>query len=94
MMLRQRVTGDYLQTAAIIRDGAVMSAVNDPNDYRGPLTGYRMSLRRWAEVSALRSLRSKADLLADQAKAGRSETAAYSLRERGSAPHGNDPLRW
>jgi propanediol dehydratase large subunit len=92
MMLRQRVTGDYLQTAAIIRDRRVLSAVNDPNDYRGPLTGYRMSPARWAEVSAMRSLRSKADLLADQVKAGRREAAAYSLRERGSAPHGSDPL--
>ena len=32
-MARLRVTGDYLQTAAIIRDGQVISAVNDPNCY-------------------------------------------------------------
>ncbi len=30
-MLRQRVSGDYLQTSAIVRDGRVVSAVNDPN---------------------------------------------------------------
>ena len=35
-MARQRVTGDYLQTSAIIKDGRVVSAVNDPNRYAGP----------------------------------------------------------
>lgn len=36
-MLRQRVTGDYLQTSAILdRQFDVVSAVNDINDYQGP----------------------------------------------------------
>jgi propanediol dehydratase large subunit len=91
MMLRQRVTGDYLQTAAIIRDGRILSAISDPNDYRGPLTGYRMSSARWAEVSAVRSLRSKTELLAHQAKLKQAEAAAYALRELGPAFHGRDP---
>ena len=43
LMLRQRISGDYLQTSAILRDGKVISALNDPNDYRGPGSGYRMS---------------------------------------------------
>lgn len=35
-MLRQRVTGDYLQTSAILdRQFEVVSAVNDINDYQG-----------------------------------------------------------
>src|SRR5205085_107988 len=35
-MQRQRVSADYLQTAAIIEpDGTVSSAVNDPNRYAG-----------------------------------------------------------
>ncbi|PIN63650.1 hypothetical protein CKQ90_33960 [Klebsiella pneumoniae] len=43
-MLRQRVTGDYLQTSAILdRQFEVVSAVNDINDYQGPGTGYRIS---------------------------------------------------
>ena len=51
MMMRQRVSGDYLQTSAWIdRDGTVYSSVNDPNDYRGPGTGYRISDERWEEI--------------------------------------------
>ena len=51
MMMRQRVSGDYLQTSAWIdRDGTVYSAVNDPNDYQGPGTGYRISEERWEEI--------------------------------------------
>src|SRR5437762_5324146 len=41
-MQRQKVAADYLQTSAIIGpDGAVVSAVNDANDYAGPGRGYR-----------------------------------------------------
>jgi propanediol dehydratase large subunit len=51
---RQRVTGDYLQPAAILTpDFGILSAVNDANDYRGPGTGYRMSTERWAEIANL-----------------------------------------
>ncbi len=40
-MLRERVRGDYLQTAAIFDEQMnVLSAVTDPNDYAGPGTGY------------------------------------------------------
>lgn len=51
-MLKQRVAGDYLHTAAIIRGNFhVISAVNMPNDYHGPMTGYQMSDERWSEIS-------------------------------------------
>lgn len=50
-MLKQRVTGDYLQTSAILNtDFDVISAVNDKNDYKGPGTGYRISPERWEEI--------------------------------------------
>lgn len=50
-MLKQRVTGDYLQTSAILdEEFDVISAVNDVNDYMGPGTGYRMSAERWEEI--------------------------------------------
>ena len=50
-MLKQRVTGDYLQTSAILdNDFDVISAVNDTNDYMGPGTGYRISEERWEEI--------------------------------------------
>ena len=53
-MQRQRISSDYLQTSAVIdAAGAVQSAVNDPNDYRGPGTGYRLEGDRWALLQAL-----------------------------------------
>jgi propanediol dehydratase large subunit len=54
LMMRQRVAGDYLQTSAWIdSDGTVYSAVNDPNTYAGPGTGYKMSDERWNEIKAI-----------------------------------------
>lgn len=54
MMMRQRVSGDYLQTSAwIASDGTVFSAVNDPNGYAGPGTGYEMSEERWNEIKSI-----------------------------------------
>src|SRR6478609_8976913 len=53
-MQRQRVAADYLQTSAVIdRDGTVVSAVNAPNDYRGPGTGYRLEGERWRRLRRL-----------------------------------------
>ena len=53
-MLRQRVAGDYLQTSAVIEpDGLVRSAVNDPNLYLGPGTGYRLEGARWELLQSL-----------------------------------------
>jgi propanediol dehydratase large subunit len=53
-MLRQRVAADYLQTSAVIEpDGLVRSAVNDPNAYLGPGTGYRLEGERWELLQAL-----------------------------------------
>jgi propanediol dehydratase large subunit len=53
-MQRQRVSGDYLQTSAIIdATGAVTAAVNDPNVYTGPGTGYRLEGERWERLQHL-----------------------------------------
>ncbi|ADG81491.1 propanediol/glycerol family dehydratase large subunit [Thermincola potens] len=50
-LLKQRVSGDYLHTSAIFdKNFNVLSAVNNPNDYRGPGTGYRLSPERWEEI--------------------------------------------
>jgi propanediol dehydratase large subunit len=47
-----RISGDYLQTSAVLLPGPrVLSAVNDPNDYEGPGTGYRLDSRRAAEIN-------------------------------------------
>lgn len=54
-MLKQRVAGDYLHTAAILtKDFEVISAVNQPNDYRGPQTGYQISDERWEQLKTIR----------------------------------------
>jgi hypothetical protein len=64
---RQRVAGDYLQPAAIFDPQfRVQSGINDPNDYRGPGTGYRLSAERWREVQALHQVRSPRDFIADR----------------------------
>lgn len=53
-LLKQRISGDYLQTSAILdKDFNVISAVNSRNDYRGPGTGYRMSDERWDEIKTI-----------------------------------------
>ena len=53
-MQRQRVIGDYLQPAAIFDEAFnVKSALTDPNDYRGPGTGYRVEGERWAALQDL-----------------------------------------
>ena len=50
-MLKQRVAGDYLHTAAILdANFHVLSAVNEPNDYTGPMTGYQISEERWNQI--------------------------------------------
>ncbi|SET18557.1 glycerol dehydratase large subunit [Natronincola peptidivorans] len=53
-MLKQRITGDYLQTSAILdEDFQVISGINDKNDYQGPGTGYRVSKKRWEEIKKI-----------------------------------------
>ncbi|NLZ53663.1 MAG: propanediol dehydratase, partial [Thermoanaerobacteraceae bacterium] len=50
-MLKQRIAGDYLHTSAVLDENFnIDSAVNNPNDYQGPGTGYRLSEERWNEI--------------------------------------------
>jgi len=71
-MGRERVVGDYLQPAAIFdRQFRVQSAINDPNDYRGPGTGYRLEGERWREVQQIHQARSPRDFIADRIGASR-----------------------
>ncbi len=54
-MLKQRVSGDYLHTSAILDENFhVMSAVNYPNDYRGPKTGYQITDEKWDQLKTIR----------------------------------------
>lgn len=56
-MMKQRVTGDYLQTSAILDENFnVISAINHPNDYLGPGTGYRLEGAEWEKVKNIPNL--------------------------------------
>ena len=53
-MLKQRVIGDYMQTAAILdKEFHVLSGLNTANDYMGPGTGYRVEGERWEEIKKI-----------------------------------------
>jgi propanediol dehydratase large subunit len=90
-MGRQRVTGDYLQTAAIIRDGCVISAVNDPNRYRGPGTGYIMTEERRHAISRMRREVSKRDVLDGEGATGQQDSRHWRIELKGEAVAGTDP---
>ena len=84
-MARLRVSGDYLQTAAIVRHGKVVSAVNDPNVYAGPGTGHRLTVERRAEIVALRAVVGREDVLTSQARWAGEERRRVVLVPRGPA---------
>jgi propanediol dehydratase large subunit len=66
-MGRQRIAGDYLQPSAIFdRNFQVQSAINDPNDYTGPGTGYRVEQERWQEIQNIPQAKSPREFIADQ----------------------------
>lgn len=84
-MQRQRVAADYLQTAAVIdEDGLVHSAVNDPNEYAGPGTGYRLEGERWELLQSLPQVVAPVDLLGDEA------AAEPVVHDRGEAARRDD----
>ena len=87
-MTRARLSGDYLQTAAIFDESLrVLSLVTDPNDYAGPGSGYEPGPARQAEIDAIRQARGVADLRAEQAAAA----AEGLLGPAGPAAGGQDP---
>lgn len=60
---KQRVSGDYLHTSAILDPNfKVVAAVNDLNDYMGPGTGYRLDGERWTKMAAIRQALSPDDI--------------------------------
>lgn len=62
-MLKQRISGDYLHTSAILdKEFNVISAVNDRNDYMGPGTGYRLSKERWEEIKNIHNAMKPEDI--------------------------------
>jgi len=86
MMGRQRIAGDYLQPAAIFdRTFTVQSAINDPNDYRGPGTGYRVSGERWDEIMNIRQAKSPRDFIVDRLGSPIDGLDAYGQAKRGGS---------
>jgi propanediol dehydratase large subunit len=87
-MTRARLSGDYLQTAAIFDESLrVLSMVTDPNDYAGPGSGYEPAPERQAEIDAIRQARGVEDLRAEQAQA----EVPGRLAPAGPAAPGQDP---
>jgi len=66
-VVRLRLSGDYLQTAAMVRGGKVLSAINDPNNYLGPGSGYRLSAERRAEIVNIRDVLDQKEVLRSEA---------------------------
>lgn len=83
-MARQRVLGDYLQPAAIFAEGfQVLSGINDPNDYRGPGSGYRLAGERWRRVQDLPQARDPEEMLAGQGEGRSPRLTALGPAARG-----------
>ncbi|MEM6900150.1 MAG: propanediol/glycerol family dehydratase large subunit [Pseudomonadota bacterium] len=89
-LVKLRVSGDYLQTSAVIRDGRVLSAINDPNDYTGPGTGYRLSEARRRELAAIRDVLNRDEVLRSEAVNQSIEARAINYRTMGEATPGTD----
>src|SRR5437016_2333059 len=85
-MQRQRIAADYLQTSAVIdAAGTVHSAVNDPNLYSGPGTGYRLEGERWQTLQSLPYVVDPRELVED------GDAAAPVVAETGDAAPGDRP---
>jgi propanediol dehydratase large subunit len=79
-VVRLRLSGDYLQTAALVRNGKVLSAINDPNDYLGPGSGYRLSAERREEIVNIRDVLDQKEVLRSEAMHEKDE--AKNIRYR------------
>lgn len=90
-LVRLRISGDYLQTSAMVRAGRVMSAINDPNDYLGPGSGYRMSEARRQEIDAIRDVLTREEVLRAEAIHKSAELRRISYRTMGPSTKGGDP---
>ena len=89
-LVKLRLSGDYLQTSAVIRDGKVISAINDPNRYDGPGSGYRLSEARRAEICAIRGELDQREVLRAEATFEKAESGRIAYRNMGPAQRGSD----
>lgn len=91
-MVRLRLSGDALQTSALVRGGRILSAINDPNAYGGPGTGYRLTPERRAEIVDIRDTLDEREVLRSQAMVEKVEAKRAVYRSLGAArPGGTGP---
>jgi len=89
-LVKLRVSGDYLQTSAVVRNNKVISAVNDPNDYSGPGTGYRLTETRRQELADIRDVLNRDEVLRAEAAFEMREANSIRYQTMGPADLGND----
>lgn len=90
-IVKLRVSGDYLQTSACVRGGRVLSAINDPNEYAGPGSGYRLSEARRREINAIRDVLDRETVLSAAAIAGSGLPPVFREQAIGQAEASTDP---
>ena len=89
-LVRLRISGDYLQTSALVRGGRVLSAINDPNDYLGPGSGYKLSAARREEIVAIRDVLTREEVLRSEAVHKAAEARRIGYTDMGPAVPGTD----
>jgi propanediol dehydratase large subunit len=87
-LVKLRLSGDYLQTSAVIRNNRVISAINDPNRYDGPGTGYRLTEARRKEIANIRGVLDQGEVLRTEATFQRAEEGRIRYRSIGPAQQG------
>jgi propanediol dehydratase large subunit len=89
-VVKLRISGDYLQTSAMVREGRVVSAINDPNDYQGPGSGYRLTAERRREVIGIRDVLDQKEVLRSEAQHQKEEARHIDYKDMGEAHPGSD----
>ena len=77
-----------IQTSAIVRDRRVISAINDPNEYSGPGSGYRLTDARRKELAAIRDVLTREEVLRAEAASEMGEARSIRYRSMGPASPG------
>jgi propanediol dehydratase large subunit len=73
-----------------VRNGRILSAVNDPNRYDGPGSGYRLASERRAEIMAIRGVLDRREVLRTEAAFEAAEAGSITYRSMGPAIAGSD----
>ncbi len=89
-IVKLRVSGDYLQTSAVVRDGKILSAINDPNDYLGPGSGYRLTAARKQQIAGIRDVLDRDEVMRAESVHRPGEAVKISYRTMGPAAVGTD----